>query len=385
MGDHLITVPYTNFAEEAAPLRKELIQAFERVLDSGRYILGPQLAAFEAEFAQYCGTSYAAGVGSGTDALHLALRALGVGAGDEVITAPNSFVATAAAIALTGARPIFADILHDGNLDPVRAEAAITSRTKAIIPVHLTGRPAQMLEIVAIAKRHGLCVIEDAAQAVGARFAGRRVGGWSDIACFSLNPLKNLRAFGDGGVVTTNSEALYRRIIQMRSHGLANREQCDFWSFNTRLDEVQAAWLRVQLPHLDQWTEARRRLAFRYNDLLRNYVEVPEEGPDEYCVYQTYVVRTEQRDELQRYLRENGVEALVHYATAIHQQPAAQGLRYAATDFPDTMRCVNRILSLPLYPGLSDVQQNRVANLIGRFCRSQTGPNRLDRTATGVH
>lgn len=367
MSNRPFTVPYTNLAAEAVALKKELTGAFEQVLDSGRYILGPQLAAFEAEFARYCGTAHAVGVGSGTDALHLALRALGIGAGDEVITASNSFVATAAAIALTGAKPVFADILPDGNIDPALVEAAVTSHTKAIVPVHLTGRPARMPELIAAAKRRGLYVVEDAAQAVGAQLDGRKVGGWGDIGCFSFNPLKNLRVFGDGGAVTTNSEALYRYIAKARSHGLADRERCDFWSFNCRLDEVQAAWLRVQLPHLDRWTEARRQLAFRYNSLLREYVEVPEEGPGEYCVYQTYVVRADRRNELHRYLRDNGVEALVHYATAIHEQPAARELGYRDENLPRTKAHVDRILSLPLYPGLAHIHQDRVAELVKRF------------------
>ncbi len=367
MSNRRFTVPYTNLAAEAVSLKKDLSAAFEQVLESGRYILGPQLSAFEAEFARYCGTAHAAGVGSGTDALHLALRALGVGPGDEVITASNSFVATAAAIALSGAKPVFADILPDGNIDPACVEAAVTARTKAIMPVHLSGRPARMPKLISIARHRGLHVVEDAAQAVGAKLGGRRVGNWGDIACFSFNPLKNLRVFGDGGIVTTNNEAIYRFIVKARSHGLAGREQCDFWSFNCRLDEMHAAWLRVQLPHLDRQTETRRQLAFRYNRLLREYVDVPEERAGEYCVYQTYVVCADHRDELRHYLQDNGVEALVHYATAIHQQPAARDLGYRDESLPNTSDHVSRILSLPLYPGLTHSQQDHVIELVKRF------------------
>lgn len=364
-------VPYTALGAEIAPIKQELMSAFEEVLESGRYILGEDVAEFEREFAHYCGATHAAGIASGTCALHLVLRSLGVQEGDEVLTAPNSFIASASSIALAGARPVFVDIRPDGNIDPARIEDAITPRTRALIPVHLTGRPARMPEILEIARRHNLFVLEDAAQAVGARLEGRRVGSWGHAACFSLHPLKNLHAFGDGGMMTTNQADLLDRVVKARNHGLVNREQCDFWSFNCRLDAVQAAMLRVQLRRLDSWTEARRKLAFRYNDRLRHYVEVPDEGPGEYCVYQTYVIKVDRRDELQRFLNANGVEALVHYATPIHLQPAAQALGYTPADFPVTMRQVSRILSLPLYPSLTDAQQDRVVELIAEFYKNQ--------------
>ena len=377
MGKSIYAIPYTALNLEAASIKGELMSAFENVLDSGRYILGPELAAFEGEFAAYCGTRFATGVANGTGALHLVMRGLELKNGDEIITTSNSFIASASTIALAGARPVFADIRSDGNIDPEKIEAAITPRTRVIIPVHLTGRPARMPEILEIAARKGLFVLEDAAQAVGAALDGKRVGGWGDAACFILHPLKNLHAYGDGGMVTTNRKDTCDYIHKARSHGMANREQCDFWSFNYRLDEVQAALLRVQLMHLDAWTEARRRLAFRYNELLRPYVEVPDEGPGERCVYQTYVIKAERRDELQRYLMDNGVEALIHYATPIHLQPAARGLGYTAKDFPVTMRHVSRILSLPLYPSLSTAQQDKVIELIAKFHSS-----RLSRTSS---
>lgn len=363
------TVPYAALAKEASLVKADLMRAVENVLDSGHYVLGPQSKAFEQEFAEYCQTKFAAGVANGTCALHLVLRGIGLSADDEVITAPNSFVASASSIALAGARPVFADINDDGNIDPQKFEEAITPRTRAVVPVHLTGRPAKMKEIVEIARRRNIFVLEDAAQAVGATLDGKRVGSWGHAACFSLHPLKNLHAFGDGGIVTSQDPDLLARLAKSRNHGLANREQCDFWSFNCRLDEMQAAMLRVQLRHLDAWTEARRNLALRYNDLLRPYVEVPDEGPGERCVYQTYVIKSDHRDELKKYLTENGVEALIHYATPIHLQPAAQGLGYKATDFPVALRHVGRILSLPLYPTMTHEQQDRVVELISKFCR----------------
>jgi dTDP-4-amino-4,6-dideoxygalactose transaminase len=311
----------------------------------------------------------ALGVGSGTCALHLVLRALRLRPGDEVITAPNSFIATAAAIIHAGGRPVFADIGPDLNIDPDSVAAAVTPRTRAIIPIHLTGRPALMPDLLEIAERHNLVIVEDAAQAVGARLQGQTVGTWGRAACFSLHPVKNLHAFGDGGMVTTNDRDLLDRLHLLRNHGLRTREQCDFWGFNSRLDEVQAALLRVQLRHLDRWTDERRRLAQRYNRLLAPFVEVPRERPDEFCVYQTYLVQAERRDALRRFLIENGVEALIHYPTPIHLQPAARSLGYGPDDLPEATRAASRILSLPLYPGLSETQQDRVIQLIEEFYR----------------
>lgn len=361
------TVPYTALSDEAAALKKEYLAAFEKVLLSGRYIMGPELLAFEQEFAEYCQSPFAVGVATGTDALFLVLRSLGLQHGDEVITAPNSFIASASSIALAGAKPVFVDIGSDGNMDPGSLEASITPKTKAIIPVHLTGRPAKMSMILEIAERYKLFVVEDAAQAVGASLNNRRVGSWGDAACFSLHPLKNLRAIGDGGIITTKHQWLYDHLKQARNHGLINREQCDFWSYNSRLDELQAALLRVQFRHLKYQTEKRRQLALRYNELLRPYVIVPDEGPGEYCVYQTYVILADCRDELKKYLNDSGVEALIHYATPIHLQPAAKYLGYTATSFPRTLKHVSRILSLPIYPSLTHEQQDHVVSTIRDF------------------
>ncbi len=372
MSNIVYSIPYTGLAREAGDIKKELMAAVESVLDGGRYILGPEVAGFEREFADYCRVKLAAGVGNGTCSLHLVLRCLGVGPGDEVITAPNSFIASASSIALTGARPVFADIRPDGNMDPEQLEAAITPRTKGVMPVHLTGRPARMPEILEIAGQHHLFVVEDAAQAVGARLDGKPVGGWGDTACFSMHPLKNLHTFGDSGMMTTNRQDLFDQMLKARNHGLVNRDRCDSWSFNCKLDEIHAAMLRVQLRYLDAWTETRRQLAFRYNDMLRPYVGVPDEGPGEYCVYQTYVIQVDRRDELRRYLNDNGVEALVHYETPIHLQPAALSLGYSSSDFPMTMSYVSRILSLPLYPSITESQQDRVVELIADFYKDRT-------------
>jgi dTDP-4-amino-4,6-dideoxygalactose transaminase len=367
-----MSVPYADLANEAAAVKSSLLSACEQVLLSGRYVLGPQLEAFEKEFAEYCGTRYAVGTSSGTAALLATFRAFNWPKNSEVITVANSFVATSAAVVLAGATPVFVDIGRDGNIDPAAIEGAITDRTRAILPVHLTGRPAKMTDINVIAKRHRLAVIEDAAQSVGASIFGKRVGGHGDAGCFSLNPLKNLHAFGDGGVVTTNDEILYRRLLRERNHGLIDREQCEFFSHNCRLDELQAALVRVQLPMLDRWTDARRQAAFRYNKLLAAFGEVPIENEGEYCVYQTYVLKVDYRDDLQRYLRDNGVEALVHYATTTDRQPASAGFVRARHALPQTRRHVSRILSLPLYSGITQSQQERVAELVSEFFSSRS-------------
>lgn len=366
-GPPKFSVPYAALGQHAATIKREMVAAFETVLDSGRYITGPELSTFEKEFSDYCGAPHAVGLANGTCSLHLVMRAIGIREGDEVITAPNSFLASASTIALVGAKPVFADIGPDGNIDPLRIEAAITPRTRAIMPVHLTGRPARMREINDIARAKNLFVLEDAAQAVGAMLDGKRAGSLGDAACFSLHPLKNLHAYGDGGMMTTNRKDLFDQLMLARSHGLATRDRCDFWSYNCRLDELQAALLRIQMRHLDAWTAERRKLAFRYNEALRPYVEVPDEGKGEHCVYQTYVVKTDRRDDLQRHLQSNGVEALVHYAIPIHLQPAAKGLGYTESDFPVTMQHVQTILSLPLYPELSESQQQQVIDLMAAF------------------
>jgi len=365
-------VPYTDLANEALLLEGPLAEAFWRVLNSGRYVLGPELAAFESEFAAFCGVRHAVGTSSGTAALLLTLRSLGLPPDAEVITASNSFVATAAAIILAGAKPVFADVGEDGNIDPSSIEAVVTARTRALIPVHLAGRPCRMREILLIAERNRLIVIEDAAQAIGAKLDGRRVGAFGHAACFSLNPLKNLYAYGDGGVVVTNDSALAQRIAQARSHGLADRERCDFFSYNCRLDELQAALLRVQFPLLEERNEARRRIAKRYNELLAPYGEVPEEKPGEYCVYQTYIFKHDRRDALQEHLRRCGIEAIVHYRTLIHEQPAAAEFAHPRQLLPRARRYADRILSLPIYPGLARPQQDCVASLIAEFVGRHT-------------
>jgi dTDP-4-amino-4,6-dideoxygalactose transaminase len=361
-------VPYSAVAEQDAALKTELLAAFAGVLDSGRYVLGPELAAFERDFAAYCGVRLALGVGSGTAALQLVLCTLGLRPGDEVITAANS-AATIAAIVHAGGRPVLADIGPDLNIDVDAVAAAITPRSRFLIPVHLTGHAAAMPALLEVAERHNLVVIEDAAQAVGARLHGQMVGSWGRAACFSLHPVKNLHAFGDGGMVTTGDGDLLGRLDLLRNRGLHSRDQCVVWGFNSRLDEVQAALLRVQLRHLDHWIDERRRLAARYNRLLAAFVEVPYEDPDEFHVYHSYVVQAERRDQLQRFLAENAVEAVIPHPGLMDLQSGAWSLGYRAEQFPNVVNAATHSLSLPIYPGLTDAQQERVVELFEKFYR----------------
>jgi len=362
-----MSVPFVALDLQQRALKPELLDAIGRVIDSGQYILGGEVERFERAFAALAQTDFAVGVSNGTCALILALRALGIGPDDEVITAPNSFLASASAIALAGARPVFADVREDLNIDPDAVEAAISPRTRAIMPVHLTGRPAAMDRLGAIAERHGLAVVEDAAQAVGARLHGRGVGSFGAIGCFSLHPLKNLGALGDAGVMTTRDAALARRLLIDRNHGLRDRDAVDAWSYNARLDAIQAAILNVKLPHLEGWTRGKRRLARRYCEELRDVVRVPEDAPGEDCVWATFVIRAERRDDLQRHLASRGIQAFVHYPTPIHLQEAAHDLGYRKGDFPIAERLANEILSLPIYPGLTESQQEAVIMTIRSF------------------
>ena len=362
-------VNYLNFISQWQEEKKFLIPIIKKVMSSGQYVgvKAEEITKFENKVKKMCGVKHAVALNSGTDALILAMHSMGIKKGDEVITPANSYVASTGAIIHLGAIPVFADVLPDQNIDPKKIEAAITNKTKAIMPVHLTGRPAKMDEILEIANHYKIPVLEDAAQAAGAKYKGKKVGGLGNAAGYSLHPLKNLHAFGDGGMVTTSDPQIYQMMLQARNHGLINREQCGFWSYNSRLDELQATMLLVQLPHLDTWTKERRRLALRYNDLLRPCANVPDEGEGEYCVFQTYVIQVDNRDKLQTYLNSNGVQALVHYPLPLHMQPAAKALGYTEKDFPRTMELSSRILSLPLYPELKEEQQDYVADLILKF------------------
>lgn len=360
-------VPFVSLDRQYRSVRDELLRAMDEVGNSGIYILGDRVASFEAAIAEFCGTRFAVGVNSGADALFLSLKHYGIGAGDEVITAPNSFIATAWVIAATGARPVFTDVGDDYNIDPERVAAAVTPRTRAIIPVHLTGRPADMDPITAIARRHDLRIVEDAAQAIGARYHGRRVGALGDTGCFSLHPLKNLGVYGDGGVITTDDEAAYHSLLKWRNHGLRNRDECEFWGFNSRLDAIQAAFATVKLARLDAWNARCREIAARYREALRGLVWVPEDAPDTEGVYHNFVIRTPRRDELMAHMQRRGVDSRIHYPIPLHLQPAAADLGYREGDFPVAERQAKEIVSLPIYPELEPSEIEQVIDAVRSF------------------
>jgi dTDP-4-amino-4,6-dideoxygalactose transaminase len=360
-------VPFVGLQRQFHALHDELAAAFERVGSSGMYIMGEELERFEAQAAAYCGTRHALGVANGSDALFLVLKALGIGPGDEVITCPNSFIATAWVIVAAGAKPVFVDAGEDYNIDVAKLESAITSRTRAIIPVHLTGRPADMDAINAIAARRGLAVLEDAAQAIGARYRSRRVGSLGTAAGFSLHPLKNLGVYGDGGLITTDDTALHERLARLRNHGLRNRDECQVWGFNSRLDPLQAAFAAVKLPRLDGWNERCRQIAAQYREGLQECVWVPRDRPHEEPVYHNFVIQLERRDALIEHLAARGVGTRIHYPIPIHLQECAAHLGYRKGDFPVAERHARTILSLPIYPELTPAEVEHVVGSVRSF------------------
>jgi dTDP-4-amino-4,6-dideoxygalactose transaminase len=358
-------IPQIDLARQHAALRAELLTAAERVLSSCRFILGPEVQALEGEIAGLCGARHAIGVNSGTDALLLALKGLGVGPGDEVITSAFSFVASASTIVLAGARPVFVDVdPATFNLDPGQVEAAVTPRTRAIVPVHLYGHPAPMDAIVALARARGLAVVEDAAQALGASYAERPVGAWGDVACLSFYPTKNLGACGDGGMVVTVRDDVAERVRRLRDHGSARKYEHTEIGYSSRLDELQAAFLRVKLKRLGAWTEARRRLAALYGTLLAGLpVALPVERPPARHVYHQYMIRVRQRDAVARALLDAGVGTSVHYPATIPAQPAFAG-QAAGARFPAAERAAGEVLGLPCFAELSDEEVSRVAEAL---------------------
>jgi dTDP-4-amino-4,6-dideoxygalactose transaminase len=365
-----VRVPFVDIAGQHRAIKDELLEAISEVLDSGAFVLGEPVRDFEDRFADLCGTRFAVAVNSGTDALVLALRALGIGLCDEVITVPNSFIATASAIVQSGARPVFVDVGDDYNMDPALIEAAITPRTRAILPVHLTGRTADMSAIRAVADRHGLPIVEDAAQAVMAECHGRRAGALGTLGCFSLHPLKTLNACGDGGVITTDDAALAEKLRILRNLGLRTRDECVAWSGNSRLDSLQAAILLVKLRYVADWTEARRTNAAFYRRELADVsgLSLPmAERAHEYAVYHTFIIQTPQRDALRQFLAGRGIETNVHYPVPTHRQPAAAELGLPSGSFPVAERQATRFLSLPVHQGLTSEQRQAVVDGVREF------------------
>lgn len=361
-----IKVPYLDLKAQYNSIKAEIDEAIARVLDSCQFVLGPEVAQFEKEFAAYCGTSECIALNSGTSALHLALLAAGVGPGDEVITVPFTFVASVATILYAGAKPVLVDIEpRTFNMNPAALDAAISPRTKAIVPVHLYGHPADMDPILELARKHKLVVIEDAAQAHGAKYEGRSVGSVGDIACFSFYPAKNLGAYGEGGAVTTNNPEYARTIRMLRDWGQDRKYHHLLHGYNYRMEGFQGAILRVKLRHLESWTETRRAIVKTYNEHLAGADVVrPAEMPWARHVYHLYTLRTDNRNALQAALLNAGIQTGIHYSTPVHLQPAYTALGYGPGSFPESEKAALEVLSLPLYPELSDSQIEDVAKAV---------------------
>jgi dTDP-4-amino-4,6-dideoxygalactose transaminase len=366
-------VPVLDLVSQYKAIQPEIDAALAGVLQSGHFILGPVVQELEARIAAYCGCQAAVGLASGTDALRLALAALDVGPGDEVITTPFTFIATANTISRAGATPVFVDIdPQTYNIDPTLIEAAINERTKAIIPVHLYGQPADMAPILELAQAHSLSVIEDAAQAIGARYQGHPVCSMGDVGCLSFYPTKNLGAYGDGGMAVTEDPALALKIDVLRQHGSSKRYHAEIVGFNSRLDAMQAAILGIKLNYLDRWNEARRQAAARYDALLADLpVTTPHVAPHVEHVYHQYTIRAPQRDALAKHLGECEVGRMIYYPAPLHRQELYAGLGYAEGSLPVSEAASREVLSLPIYPELTEAQQAEVADAIRSFYEAQ--------------
>jgi dTDP-4-amino-4,6-dideoxygalactose transaminase len=364
-----LRIPAEDITRQYDEIKDEIGAALARVLPSGKYTLGPELAAFEQEFARYCGTASAIGISNGTDALHLALAACGIGAGDEVITTPNTYIATVFAITYVGATPVCVDVQPDTfNLDPDLLEAAITDRTRAIIPVHLYGQPCDMDAVLSVARAHGLRIIEDAAHAHGARYKGRRTGSFGDINCFSFYPTKTLGAFGDAGAITTDDPELESRVRQLRYMGQKIKHRHDIIGYQKRMDEIQAAVMRVKLGHLDHWIAKRQAIAETYRRLLSDTpVVCPYVAPERTHAYYLYTVLVPRRDELQAFLTKRGIGTQVIYPILVPDQGAYQDQPIRCGPIPVARRLVEQLLCLPLFPELREEEQYEVAESIRAF------------------
>jgi dTDP-4-amino-4,6-dideoxygalactose transaminase len=362
-----VTIPFVDLKTQYRQLKPQIDAAVQSVMERGAYIMGQEHAEFEQAFAAYIGAKHCLGVSTGTDALELAIRACGIGPGDEVITVPNTFIATTEAITHAGAQLRWVEIdPRTYTMDPARIEAAITPHTKAILPVHLYGQPADMEPIMAIARRHGLKVIEDCAQAHGAKYRGQRVGTFGEAACFSFYPGKNLGAYGDGGAIVTNHDEIAEHIKLLRNHGQREKYVHALEGYCTRLDNLQAAVLLVKLPHLDDWNACRRQAAATYTRLLQDVpgVVTPYNQPDVEPVYHLYVVQVPARDQIQAALKANGIETGIHYPIPLHQQPAYAYLGHQPSDFPISAELGPKILSLPMFPEITDGQIQAVVQAL---------------------
>jgi len=358
-------IPMVDLKRQFNDIKEEIFGVLAEVLESSQYILGPRVKELEKRIAAYQGSSEAIGVASGTDALHLSIEALGIGDGDEVITTPFTFFATAEAVLYTGATPVFVDIEPETmNLDPAKIESKITKRTKAIVPVHIFGHPADMEKILLIAKKYNLRVIEDCAQSFGAEIKGKKCGSFGDAGCFSFYPSKNLGAFGDGGMIMLNDPSTAEDIRKLRNHGSKGAYRHESVGFNSRLDEIQAGILLVKLKRIDEYNNKRRKKAAVYNELLMGGVHRPVELPGYRHVYHQYTIRSRQRDEIQLRLRDNNISSVVYYPTPLHLQEAINFLGYKKGDFPVAEETAEKVLSLPMYPELEEAAVQKITDII---------------------
>lgn len=370
-----MNIPFVDLGRQYDSIKYEINGEIEKVLKSAQFILGENVEAFENEFASYCGVKYGVGVASGTDALVLSLRALGIRSEDEVITAVNTYIATVDAIARNGAKPVFVEPEPESyNIDVTKIEEKITDKTKAVLPVHLYGQPADMDPILEIAERHNLKVIEDAAQAHGAEYKGKKTGGLGDVACFSFYPSKNLGAYGDGGMVLTNDAEIAEKIRTLRNYGQRKKNFHELIGYNSRLDELQAAILRVKLKYLDEWNDLRRKHAKHYNELLDGVskIIVPVEKEFAKHIYHLYVIRYRDRDKLQDYLHSRGIHTGIHYPVPVHLQKAYSHLGYKKGDFAAAEVCADSILSLPMFPELTEAEIEFVSNSVTLLAHGTT-------------
>lgn len=365
-----MVIPFVDLKAQYAAISVEVNEALHSVVTNADFILGKDVELFEQEFASFCEADYAVGVDSGTSALELALRAYEIGEGDEVITVSHTFIATVAAISYTGARPILVDIDRDTyNIDAAQIEKAITSRTKAIVPVHLYGQPSDLDAVIAVARKHNLVVIEDACQAHGALYRGKPVGAIGDSGCFSFYPGKNLGAYGDAGMVVTNNRDIADRLKLLRNYGQPEKYQHTIMGYNRRLDSLQAAVLRVKLRHLDEWNASRQRAAMRYDELLKDVesIRTPYVAEESSHIYHLYVIQHPQRDRLLSYLREQGVYAGLHYPTPVHLQPCYENLGMRFGSLPVTEALASQVISLPMYAEITGEQIEYVCECVKRF------------------
>ncbi len=368
-------IPLVDLQTQSAMLKEEVLARIGKVIDKANYILGEEVAEFESAFARYCGVEHCVGVANGTDAIHMALRALEIGPGDEVITAANSFAATALAIAYSGATPVLVDVCEDDfNIDPALVEQAITARTRAIIPVHLYGQPARMQELLAIARHHGLKIIEDSAQGHGGELNGTRCGAFGDIGCFSFYPGKNLGAFGDAGACVTRDPALAEKLRLLRNYGQVVKNRHDMLGFNCRLDTVQACVLLAKLNYIEGWTEQRQQVAKWYHEELADTdLLLPIQKTGARHVYHLYVVRHPERERLMKYLADRQIYCGIHYPNPLPTAKPFEDCRTLPLDFPVCTRLSREIISLPMYPEMSRDQVARVAHAVREFSPVEAG------------